>query len=80
VLALGYLVVFGSLLAYSCYEWLLRHAPARLVATYPFVNPVVAVLLGWLLLGEAATVRTAVAAAGIVVAVALIVTTTRSGR
>jgi drug/metabolite transporter (DMT)-like permease len=80
VLALGYLVVFGSLLAYSCYEWLLRHAPARLVATYPFVNPVVAVLLGWLLLGEAVGVRTVVATAVIVTAVALIVTTTRSGR
>jgi drug/metabolite transporter (DMT)-like permease len=80
VLALAYLVLFGSLLAYSCYEWLLRHASARLVATYPFVNPVVAVLLGWLLLGEGVGVRTVAATAVIVAAVALIVTTTRSGR
>ncbi|HEY6747358.1 MAG TPA: EamA family transporter [Mycobacteriales bacterium] len=80
VLALVYLVLFGSLLAYSCYDWLLAHAPARLVATYPFVNPVVAVLLGWALLGEAVGLRTAVATAVIVAAVALIVTTTRSGR
>jgi drug/metabolite transporter (DMT)-like permease len=80
VLALAYLVVFGSLLAYSCYEWLLRHAPARLVATYPFVNPVVAVLLGWALLGEGAGVRTAVATAAIVAAVALIVSVSRTGR
>jgi drug/metabolite transporter (DMT)-like permease len=73
VLALAYLVVFGSLLAYSCYEWLLRHAPARLVATYPFVNPVVAVLLGWALLGEGVGLRTALATAVIVAGVALIV-------
>jgi drug/metabolite transporter (DMT)-like permease len=81
VLALAYLVVFGSLLAYSCYEWLLRHAPARLVATYPFVNPVVAVLLGWQLLDEGVSLLTVAATAVIVAAVALIVTTTtRSDR
>jgi drug/metabolite transporter (DMT)-like permease len=78
VLALAYLVVFGSLLAYSCYEWLLRHARARLVATYPFVNPVVAVLLGWALLGEGVSGRTVVATAAIVAGVALIIS--RSGR
>jgi drug/metabolite transporter (DMT)-like permease len=71
--AFGYLVIFGSLLAYSCYEWLLQHAPSRLVATYPFVNPVVAVLLGWWLLHEGVSARTAVATAVIVVGVALIV-------
>jgi drug/metabolite transporter (DMT)-like permease len=78
VLALAYLVLFGSLMAYSCYEWLLAHAPARLVATYPFVNPVVAVLLGRLLLNEGVGVRTAIATAVIVAGVALIVS--RSGR
>jgi drug/metabolite transporter (DMT)-like permease len=72
--AFGYLVIFGSLLAYSCYGWLLEHAPGRLVATYPFVNPVVAVLLGWWLLHEGVSARTAVATAGIVAGVALIVT------
>jgi drug/metabolite transporter (DMT)-like permease len=74
-LAFGYLVIFGSLLAYSSYEWLLAHAPARLVATYPFVNPVVAVLLGWWLLHEGVGVRTAVATAVIVPGVALIALT-----
>jgi drug/metabolite transporter (DMT)-like permease len=78
-LAFGYLVVFGSLLAYSCYEWLLRHAPARVVATYAFVNPVVAVALGWLLLDERVGVPTGVATAVIVVAVALIVAAGRPG-
>jgi drug/metabolite transporter (DMT)-like permease len=72
-LALAYLVLFGSLLAYPCYEWLLRHAPGRLVATYAFVNPVVAVLLGWALLGEGISVRTVLATAVIVAGVALII-------
>jgi drug/metabolite transporter (DMT)-like permease len=75
LVALAYLVLFGSLLAYSAYEWLLEHAPARLVATYPFVNPVVAVLLGWWLLHEGVGVRTAVATAVIVAGVALIALT-----
>jgi drug/metabolite transporter (DMT)-like permease len=83
--AFGYLVILGSLLAYSCYEWLLQHAPGRLVATYPFVNPVVAVLLGWWLLGEGVSARTAGATAVIVAGVALIVVAprrelSRSGR
>jgi drug/metabolite transporter (DMT)-like permease len=79
-LAFGYLVLFGSLLAYTCYEWLLRHAPGRLVATYAFVNPVVAVLLGWELLGEGISVRTVAATAIIVAGVALIVGVSRNDR
>ncbi len=51
-LALGYLVLFGSLIAYSSFLWLMRVEPANHVATHAFVNPVVAVLLGWLLGGE----------------------------
>ncbi|GAA2247589.1 MULTISPECIES: EamA family transporter [Kitasatospora] len=51
-LALGYLVVFGSLVAFSAYAWLLQSAPLPLVATYAYVNPVVAVFLGWLILSE----------------------------
>lgn len=50
--ALAYLVVAGSLIAFTAYIWLLDHAPAPLVATYTFVNPVIAVALGWLFLGE----------------------------
>jgi drug/metabolite transporter (DMT)-like permease len=72
LLALGYLIVFGSLIAFSAYVWLLRHAPTSLVATYPYVNPVVAVLLGWAFLGEEVTARMAVAGTTIVCAVALI--------
>jgi drug/metabolite transporter (DMT)-like permease len=73
VAALAYLVVFGSLLAYPTYEWLLRNAPSRLVGTYAFVNPLVAVVLGWWLLGESVGGRTALAAGVIAVGVALIV-------
>jgi drug/metabolite transporter (DMT)-like permease len=72
VLAVGYLIVFGSLLAFSAYVWLLRAAPVSLVATYAYVNPIVAVLLGWVLLDEPVTVRMVVAGVVIVVAVALI--------
>ena len=73
VIAVGYLIVFGSLVAYSAYTWLLRHAPPRITGTYAFVNPIVAVLLGWWLLDEPLGPRTVVAAVVIVVAVALIV-------
>lgn len=51
-LALGYLVVFGSLIAYSAYVFALAKLPASLVSIYAYVNPVVAVLLGWMLLSE----------------------------
>jgi drug/metabolite transporter (DMT)-like permease len=72
----AYLVVFGSIVAFSAYGWLLRVAPTGLVATYAFVNPVVAVLLGRLLLGESVGAREVVAGSIIVAAVALIVTGT----
>ncbi len=72
----AYLVVFGSILAFSAYGWLVRVAPTPLVATYAFVNPVVAVLLGWSMLGETIDARTLVAGSVIVAAVALIVTGT----
>jgi drug/metabolite transporter (DMT)-like permease len=71
--AVAYLVVFGSLVAFSAYAWLLRNARTSLVSTYAFVNPVVAVLLGSLFLGEPLTLRTIVAGAVIVAGVALIV-------
>jgi drug/metabolite transporter (DMT)-like permease len=72
LLALGYLVVFGAIVAFTCYVWLLRVAPPVLVSTYAYVNPVVAVLLGWLFAGEPLTSRTALAAAVILTGVALI--------
>jgi drug/metabolite transporter (DMT)-like permease len=72
--ALAYLTVFGSLLAFNAYAWLLRNAPLSLVSTYAYVNPVVAVALGGLILAEPITPRTLVASAVIVAAVAMIVT------
>ncbi|HEX4743641.1 MAG TPA: EamA family transporter [Candidatus Limnocylindria bacterium] len=74
LLALGYLVIFGSLVAFTAYSWLLQHAPVSLVATYAYVNPVVAVLLGALILAEPVTPSILIGAAIIVAAVAFIVT------
>ncbi|MFD8795687.1 EamA family transporter [Streptomyces vinaceus] len=76
-LALGYLVLFGSLVAFTAYVWLLRAAPLSLVATYAYVNPVVAVALGALILDEALTVPILVGGAIVVVAVCVIVSTER---
>ena len=73
--ALGYLVAVGSLVGFTAYAWLLRVAPLPLVATYAYVNPIVAVALGSLVLGEPVTPRTLVAGVIIVVAVAIIVWT-----
>ena len=73
--AMVYLVVFGSLIGYTAYTWLLQHAPVSKAATYAYVNPVVAVFLGWLLLGESVTAGMAVGAALIVVSVAFIIRT-----
>jgi drug/metabolite transporter (DMT)-like permease len=77
VLALGYLVVFGSIIAFSAYAWLLRNARTSLVSTYAYVNPLVAVFLGWAIENEAITARTLLAGAIILAAVALIGTPTR---
>lgn len=77
--AFAYLVTAGSLLAFTAYIWLLHNAPISTVATYAFVNPVVAVLLGWWLLSEELTVTMLVAAVVIVASVALVVRTERYG-
>ena len=71
---IGYLIVVGSLVGFTTYAWLLTVAPLGRIATYAYVNPIVAVILGSLILGEPLTARTVVAAAVIVLAVALIVT------
>jgi drug/metabolite transporter (DMT)-like permease len=73
LLGLGYLILFGSLMGFASYVWLLRSARTSLVSTYAYVNPVVAVFLGWAILGEGVTGLTLVAGAVIVGAVALIV-------
>jgi drug/metabolite transporter (DMT)-like permease len=72
-LALVYLITLGSLVGFSAYIWLLRVAPTHLVGTYAYVNPVVAVLLGSLWLGEPITPSILIGGAAIIVAVALIV-------
>ena len=73
--AVVYLAVFGSLIGFTCYGWLLKVEPASRVATYAYVNPVVAVLLGAAVGGESLTARVAVAAAIIVAAVVVILKT-----
>ncbi|MGW5676313.1 EamA family transporter [Streptomyces sp. NPDC003860] len=77
--ALAYLVVFGSLVAFTAYAWLLHSAPLSLVATYAYVNPVVAVLLGALVLSEPVTWPIALGGGIVVAAVCLIVSTERRG-
>jgi drug/metabolite transporter (DMT)-like permease len=74
VIAFVYLVLVGSLIAFSAYAWLLKNVRISVVSTYAFVNPVVAVVLGTVLLNEAIGWSTLAAGAAIVVAVVLIVT------
>jgi drug/metabolite transporter (DMT)-like permease len=74
LLAYGYLIGIGSLVGFTAYAWLLKHAPPARVATYAYVNPVIAVFLGWALAGEPLTLQTLIAAAIIVGAVAVIIT------
>lgn len=70
--AWAYLTVFGSVLAFTAYTWLLRNDRPSRVGTYAFVNPVVAVVLGWAILAETLTQRVGVAAAAVVAAVFLV--------
>jgi drug/metabolite transporter (DMT)-like permease len=74
IVAFAYLTVVGSLFAFTVFAWLLRVAPLPKVATYAYVNPIVAVILGTIVLGEPLTGRTLLAGAIIVASVALIVT------
>lgn len=76
IIAFGYLVLFGSLVAFSAYTWLLQHASVSLVSTYAYVNPVVAVFLGTLFLREPVTPTMLFGAALILGAVGFIVTRT----
>jgi drug/metabolite transporter (DMT)-like permease len=71
-LSLGYLIVFGSLIGFTAYAWLLRVCTPAAVATYAYVNPIIAMLLGWLIAGEEFGPRMIVAAAIILSGVALI--------
>jgi drug/metabolite transporter (DMT)-like permease len=73
LLALAYLIVFGAIIGFSAYSWLVQNAPPAIVSTYAYVNPAIAVLLGWAFLNEQVASTTLIAGAVIVVAVAMIV-------
>ncbi len=70
--ALAYLITFGSLLGFTSYAWLARNAPPHITTTYAYVNPVVAMFLGWAFAGEKLTGKSLLAAAIIIGAVVLI--------
>ena len=78
VLAFGYLIIFGSIIGFTAYSWLLRVSSAARVSTYAYVNPVVALVLGWALAGESLGPRTLLAA-GIVLAGVALITLARAG-
>ena len=73
-IALGYLMIFGSMIGFTAYLYILKKSTAARVGTYAFVNPVVALFLGWLFVGESITLRTVMAAAVILTAVLLVIT------
>ena len=70
IIALAYLILIGSLVAYTAYVWLLQNAPISQVATYAYVNPVIAIFLGWSILSENVTLTTLAGATVIVCSVA----------
>ncbi len=74
LLAVIYLIIFGSLIAFSSYIWLLHNAGPSKATTYAYVNPIVAVILGWLLAGEELTSKSIIAAIIIISAVVIIIT------
>ncbi len=74
ILSFVYLIIFGSLIGYTSYSWLLHNAPPALVSTYAYVNPVVAVFLGWAFAGEALTPQIIIGATVIIISVAIITT------
>ena len=78
--AFVYLVTFGSIITFTAYTYLMRHASPTVVGTAAYINPIVAVLLGWLILNEPITGRTLVAMAVILGSVLLIQLGTRPGR
>lgn len=80
ILALVYLIAVGSWLAFTAYAWLLRTTRTSLVSTYAYVNPLVAVFLGWAVESEPISARTIVAGLVVLAAVALIVTPPKGER
>jgi drug/metabolite transporter (DMT)-like permease len=78
-LGLAYLLVFGSLVGFTAYSWLLKNAQPSIVATYAYVNPVVAVLLGWAIAGESLTSQMFLGA-GVIVGSVVLITSQKSGK
>jgi drug/metabolite transporter (DMT)-like permease len=77
MIGVGYLIIFGSLIGYTAYSWLLKNASPSMVATYAYVNPVVAVILGWLIAGEAMTAQMLIGA-GVIVGSVVLITSQRT--
>ncbi|MBV6496084.1 MAG: drug/metabolite exporter YedA [Acidobacteria bacterium ACB1] len=75
---LAYLIVFGAIIGYTAYSWLLKNAKPEMVATYAYVNPLIAVLLGWFIAGETLTTTMLIGAAIVVGSVALITSREKS--
>ena len=73
-IAFGYLVIFGSIVAYGCYTYAVQTLPLSLVSTYSYINPLIAVILGWAILSEPLGWRVIVAAAIILIGVSLVKT------
>jgi drug/metabolite transporter (DMT)-like permease len=80
IFGLGYLITFGSVIAFTAYTWLLQRVPPALVATHTYANPVVAVLLGWFLAHEPLSMRVVLASIAILGAIVLIRRGERSAR
>ena len=72
ILGLAYLIVFGSIITFTSYTWLLQRCPPALVATHTYANPLVAVFLGWLVASEPLTIRVVMASAVILAAIVLV--------
>ena len=77
LVGVGYLIIFGSLVGYTAYSWLLKNARPSVVATYAYVNPIVAVVLGWLIAGESMTPQMLIGA-GVIVASVILITSQHS--
>ncbi|MFY9729886.1 MAG: EamA family transporter, partial [Candidatus Acidiferrales bacterium] len=70
--ALAYLIVFGSLITFTSYVWLLEHYSPTFVATHTYINPIIAILIGWLVAGEKLSLNLGIAAAMVIGAVILV--------
>ena len=72
LLSLGYLIIFGSVITFSAYIWLLGHTSATRISTHTYVNPIIAILLGWLIADEQITAALVIAAFIIIISVYLV--------